>query len=102
MLTEKSTIAETNLAAAHSALGALVAERIKAQELWSQVEAADEINLPQLLFNSVIDGMRTRRNALVAEYQEKLETFKPGYPAMVQIKNKWPNWIVSWRSRSRR
>ena len=25
---------------------------------------------------------------LVAEYQEKLETFKPGYPAMVQIDNK--------------
>jgi polysaccharide biosynthesis transport protein len=88
VLTEKSTIAESNLAAAHTALGALVAERIKAQELWSQVEAADEINLPQLLFNSVIDGLRSRRNALVAEYQEKLETFKPGYPGMVQIKNK--------------
>ena len=88
MVTEKATIAENNLAAANAALGALVAERIKNQELWSQVEAANGINLPQLLTNSVIDGLRARRNALVTEYEEKLETFKPGYPAMVQIKNK--------------
>ncbi len=88
VVTEKSTIAENNLAAANAALGTLVADRIKNQELWSQVEAAQGINLPQLLTNSVIDGLRGRRNALATEYQEKLETFKPGYPAMVQIKNK--------------
>jgi capsular exopolysaccharide synthesis family protein len=88
VVTEKSTIAENNLAAANVALGTLVADRIKNQELWSQVEAAQGINLPQLLTNSVIDGLRGRRNALATEYQEKLETFKPGYPAMVQIKNK--------------
>ena len=38
--------------------------------------------------NSVIDGLRGKRNALVTDYQEKLETFKPSYPAMVQIDNK--------------
>ena len=31
---------------------------------------------------------RAKRNALVTEYEEKLETFKPGYPGMVQINNK--------------
>jgi polysaccharide biosynthesis transport protein len=88
VVTEKATIAENNLAAANAALGTLVAERIKNQELSSQVEAAQGINLPQLLSNGVIDGLRAKRNALTTEYQEKLETFKPGYPAMVQIKNK--------------
>ena len=88
VVTEKASIAENNLAAANAALGTLVAERIKNEELWTQVEAAKGINLPQLLTNSVIDGLRARRNALVTEYEEKLETFKPGYPAMVQIKNK--------------
>ena len=43
---------------------------------------------PQLLTNSVIDGLREKRNELVFEYQQKLETFKPSYPAMVQINNK--------------
>ena len=32
--------------------------------------------------------MRDQKKALTTEYQEKLETFKPGYPAMVQINNK--------------
>ncbi len=63
-------------------------ERIKNEQLWKQVESADAINLPQLLSNKVIEGLREKRNQLVTEYEEKLETFKPGYPAMVQIKNK--------------
>ncbi len=86
--TEKSSIAENNLAAANTTLGNLASERIKNEQLWKQVESADAINLPQLLTNSVIDGLRGKRNALVTEYQEKLETFKPSYPAMVQIDNK--------------
>src|SRR5262245_24101540 len=88
VVTEKSSIAENNLASANAALGTLVSERIKTEQLWKQVESASAINLPQLLTNNVIDGLRSRRNALVAEYKEKSETFKPGYPAMVQIDNK--------------
>ena len=85
---EKSSIAENNLAAANTALGNLISERIKNEQLWRQVEKGDAINLPQILTNSVIDGLRGKRNALVTDYQEKLETFKPSYPAMVQIDNK--------------
>ena len=85
---DKSSIAESNLAAANSALGTLISERTKNEQLWQQVEAADAINLPQLLSNSVIAGLRDQRKALVIEYQEKLETFKPNYPGMVQINNK--------------
>jgi len=88
VITEKTSIAESNLAGANATLGTLVSERIKNQQLWKQVESTNAINLPQLLSNSVIEGLRGRRNALAAEYKEKLETFKPGYPAMVQIDNK--------------
>ena len=38
--------------------------------------------------DSVIEDLRSQRKALVVEYQEKLETFKPSYPVMVQINNK--------------
>jgi succinoglycan biosynthesis transport protein ExoP len=87
-VTDKSNIAETNLASANAALGALISERIKNEQLWTQVASAKAINLQQLLTNNVIDGLRAKRNALETERQEKLETFKPSYPAMVQISNK--------------
>lgn len=85
---EKASIAESNLSAANGALGGLIADRIKAEQLWRQVEAVDAINLPQFLLNQVIQGLRAARNTLDSEYKEKLETFKPGYPAMVQLKNR--------------
>ena len=84
---DKSSIAENNLAAANAALGNLISERTKNEQLWKQIESSDAINLPQLLSNSVIDGLRGKRKTLALDYQEKLETFKPSYPAMVQIKN---------------
>lgn len=80
-LTDKSSIVDNNLAAANAALGNLIAERIKNEQLWKQVEQAQGLELPQLLNNGVVDGLRTKRNELVTEYQEKLETFKPQYPA---------------------
>lgn len=90
IVSEKSSNAENNLAAANSALGVIISERIKNEQSWNQVANAkpNAINLPQLLTNSVIDGIRGRRNALETEYREKLETYKPSYPSMVQIKNK--------------
>ena len=87
-VTEKSSIAENNLASANAALGNLVSERIKNEQLWKQVASTDATNLPQFLTNKVIEGLRDQKKALTTEYQEKLETFKPGYPAMVQINNK--------------
>jgi len=82
---EKASIAETNLAGANTSLGGLIAERMKAEQLWRQVEKVDAINLPQFLLNPVIQSLRSARNALETEYNEKLQTFKPEYPAMVQL-----------------
>jgi len=85
---EKASIAESNLSAANGALGGLIADRIKAEQLWRQVENVDALNLPQFLLNPVIQGLRSSRNTLDGEYKEKLQTFKPGYPAMIQIQNR--------------
>lgn len=87
-VSEKSSIDETNLASANAALGNLLSERIKNEQLWKQAEFADAMSMPQLLTNRVVETLRDQRNALVAEYHEKLETFKPGYPAMIQLTNK--------------
>ena len=85
---EKASIAEANLSAANGALGGLIADRIKSEQLWRQVENVDALNLPQFLLNPVIQGLRSARNTLDGEYKEKLQTFKPGYPAMIQIQNR--------------
>lgn len=87
VVTERASVAETNLASAYASLSSLTQERIKSEELWRQVEATEGINLPQFLSNQAIEGLRTKRSGLTTEYQQKLEIFKPGYPAMVQISN---------------
>ncbi len=86
-VSDKQSIAETNLASANAALGALIAERMKNEELWKQLASAKAIDLPQLLTNSVIENLQAKRSALQTEYQQKLETFQPSYPAMVQLNN---------------
>ena len=87
-VTDKASIAENNLAAANAAAGQLISERMKNEQLWRQVESVTAINLPQFLSNPVIEVLRGQRKALETEYQEKLESFRPSYPAMVQIRTK--------------
>jgi capsular exopolysaccharide synthesis family protein len=86
--TDKASIAETDLAAANAALGGLIAERIKNEQLWRQAQSASGIDLPQILTNKVIEELRGRRGQLVTDYQEKSETFRADYPAMIQLNNK--------------
>lgn len=83
----KASIAESNLEAANTALGTIIADRIKNEQQWKQLESATAINLPQLLSNPAIEGLRTKLSVLTTEYQQKLGTFKPNYPDMVQINN---------------
>jgi len=85
---DKTSIAESNFGAANSALGLIIAERIKNEQLWRQVEKSSGIDVPQLLTNKTIDELRARRGQLVAEYQEKSQTFRADYPAMAQLNNK--------------
>lgn len=47
-VTEKSSIGENNLAAANTALGQIVSERIKNEQLWKQVDKAPAMGLPQI------------------------------------------------------
>jgi succinoglycan biosynthesis transport protein ExoP len=84
---DKTSIAETNLSSANAALGNLIAERTKNEQLWRQAEAGNAIDLPQLLSDKAIIDLRAKRKDLEIEYQQKLQTFKPNYPSMVQIKN---------------
>ncbi len=85
---DKASMAEANLSAANTVLSGVISERIKVEQLWRQLDLVGAINLPQLLLNPVIQQLRAARSALDTEYKEKLETFKPGYPAMLQLMNR--------------
>lgn len=83
---EKSSLTEANLAASNTSLGVVVGERIKAEQLWRQMESAVGLALPQILNNQVIQSLREKRIDLATDYKEKLNTFKPSYPEMLRIK----------------
>ena len=79
-------MADSDLAALNVALQKVVTERIHAQELWEQANNSKGIGLPQILDDSAIKTLRQQRAALMADYQNKLSTFKPAYPDMLRLK----------------
>jgi uncharacterized protein involved in exopolysaccharide biosynthesis len=79
------SLQDSDLAALNAALQATLAERIHAQELWEQANSSNELGLPQILDDPAIKGLRAQRAALMADYQNKLSTFKPDYPDMLRL-----------------
>ena len=84
---EKQSVAEANLASASEELGRIASERSKNEETWQQTEKTDAINLPQLLQDNIVEGLRQKRYELNVEYQKNLQMYKPGYPTMVALQN---------------
>jgi capsular exopolysaccharide synthesis family protein len=82
----KGSLADSDLTALNNALQKVVAERIYAQNLSEQANSSGDIGLPQILEDVAIKALRQQRAALMAEYQNKLSTFKPAYPDMLRLK----------------
>lgn len=83
----KVSITEDNLAAANTALGTIITERMKNEQSWQQMQNASDTNLPQFLSNNILSDLRSKRFDLQTEYNQKSAAFKPGYPAMIEISN---------------
>src|SRR5262249_17807913 len=75
----KGSLADSDLAALNAALQKVTTERIYAQNLWEQANNSSDIGLPQIIEDSAIRGLRGQHAALMADYQNKLSTFKPAY-----------------------
>src|SRR5262249_31704418 len=82
----KGALADSDLTALDSALQKIVAEGIYAPNLWEQANNSSDIGLPQLLEDSAIKALRGQHAVLMADYQNKLSTFKPAYPDMLRLK----------------
>src|SRR6185437_655909 len=84
----KTSSAESNLATANEELAKVTSERIKDEQLWRQAEKADAINVPQLLSDPAVADLLKQRTAIEIEYKQKLKTFTPAYPAMIDLNSK--------------
>jgi capsular exopolysaccharide synthesis family protein len=80
------SIDSSSLVSLNDSLSAAKAERIRAEAQWRQAQAAGALTLPAVLQSSSINVMRETRARLTAEYQQKLSTFQPAYPDMVQLR----------------
>ena len=83
-----TSLAAQNLAGLNTQLSLAQEARIRAQARWAQASTATGTALPaDMLSSSIVGTLRQNRANLMAQYQEKLATYKPAFPAMVQLKS---------------
>jgi succinoglycan biosynthesis transport protein ExoP len=84
----KPTLSNTNLDALTQALVLAQDSRTRAESRWKLASSLPDAALPgDELTNSIIGNLRQQRSTLVADYQLKLNTYKPGYPLMESEKS---------------
>lgn len=83
--TAGSSLVASDLVAMNSALAVARGNRIAAEQRWNQARSSG-MSLPQIMANETVQGLRSQQAGLKAQYQEKLQTFKPDFPAMVALK----------------
>lgn len=79
------SLASQNLTQLNSALAAAQDQRIRAEARWRQ--ASTGAMPADMISNSNIHAIQQARGQLQAQYQLKLQTFKPEYPEMQQLKS---------------
>lgn len=84
--TASQSLTASDLVAMNSALAAARAQRIQAEQRWRQASAGDGSSIPEVLQSPTIQAMRQQKATLQAQYQDKLNVYKPDFPAMVQLK----------------
>lgn len=85
--TDGQSLAGQNLADLNARLAAAQEQRIRAQARWTEVQVTSGAALPSdMLGDSIVRTLQEQRAQLQAQYQQKLEVFKPDYPEMQQIK----------------
>jgi len=79
------SLAAQNLVQLNTALATAQDQRIRAQSRWQQ--AASGAMPADMLANSNVRALQQQKSQLQAQYQLKLQTFKPEYPEMLQLKS---------------
>ncbi len=83
----RETLLSSELEALTSALTSAKTSRIEAQARLLQGRGSNAMSHPAMLQNAGVQALRVTRGKLESEYQEKLLTYKPGFPLMQQIRS---------------
>ncbi len=82
----EESLIEQKIRALNDGLAAAINERLAAESRVQLIDAGHGGQLQDVLGNEAILGVRSRIADLRAEYQEKLDTFKPDYPQMRKLR----------------
>lgn len=83
---EPQSLVATNLATLNAALGEVRALRTGIQEKWRNASTAPLMSISDVQQNPTIQRLTEERSKVRAEYQEKLQTFQPDFPEMVELR----------------
>lgn len=83
---EAQSLASTRLSSLNSALAEARAARVAAQAKWNQARSAPSMTVPEVLQNPAIQRLTEERARLNSTYQQKLQTYRPDFPEMQQLK----------------
>jgi capsular exopolysaccharide synthesis family protein len=80
------SIALTNLNSANSALTDASRARLQLELTWKQIQETGGESLPDVMNSPTVQALRAKRADLQADYQDKLKTYKPGFPDMLKLR----------------
>ena len=82
-----SSLVGQNLLDLNTSLAKAQDQRIRAESRWNQAKAAGDGALPaDMLTDPTLRSLQESLGKIQAEYQDKLQTFKPDYPTMLALK----------------
>lgn len=84
---QQQSPAAQELQSINASLATAQQQRIEAEAKFRRSQSTAGDALPEVLLSSIVGQLKNRRTELLSEYQEKLRIFKPGYPAMEQLKS---------------
>ena len=80
-----ASLATQNLTDLNASLAEAQSQRIRAQARWRQASSGGAMPA-DMLASSSVGALQQQRAGLQAQYQQKLQVFKPDYPEMQQLK----------------
>ncbi len=83
---ESQNIVTQKLAAINTALAAAEKQRAAAEAAYRQMLGTRGQGLSQVLDSKIIETLKETKAKLEAQYQDNLNTYKPAYPLMVQLR----------------
>lgn len=83
-----ASLVSQNLTDLNTQLATAQAQRIAAEAKWNTVKDTRSTALPaDMIAGSILPTLQTQLATLQSDYQQKLKTFKPGFPSMLALKN---------------